>query len=100
MKILPYAGTGRVTRVLLPVYPRASYTLVDMSQERLDLAAAHIQDICERGAGRLCDAESQIEYKRATLEIHAEVRSIPNYFPMFDHPRADIKFDFDPCPNC
>ena len=68
------AGTGRVTRVLLPVYPRASYTLVDMSQERLDLAAAHIQDICERGAGRLCDAESQIEYKRATLEIRAEVR--------------------------
>ena len=81
-----------MTRVLLPVYPRASYTLVDMSQERLDLAAAFIQDICERGAGRLCDAESQIEYKRATLEIGAEVRS--------NHRPADIKFGFDLCSNC
>ena len=63
-----------MTRALLPVYPRASYTLVDMSQERLDIAAAYIQDICTRGAGRLCNERWQIEYKRATLEIGAEVR--------------------------
>ena len=71
-------GTGRATRVLLPVYPRASYTLVDMSQDRLDVAAAHIEDICARGAGKLCDASSQIEFRRATLEIRAEERSAGN----------------------
>ena len=65
-----------MTRALLPVYPRASYTLVDMSQERLDVAAAHIQDTCGRGAGRLCDASSQIEFRRATLEIRAEERTL------------------------
>ena len=41
------AGTGRITRLFLPAYPKASYTLLDMSRERLDIAKAHIEDIWE-----------------------------------------------------
>jgi SAM-dependent methyltransferase len=63
------AGTGRVTRLLLPVYPRASYTLVDNSQDRLDIAAAHLEDACSHGAGRLCDMANQVQLVQATVDI-------------------------------
>ena len=47
MQSNPPTGTGRVTRLLLPTYPKADYTLLDMSRDRLDIAKAHIEDIWE-----------------------------------------------------
>ena len=39
------AGTGKVTRHLLPVYPNATYTLVDMSEERLSIAGSVVANL-------------------------------------------------------
>ena len=55
------AGTGRVTRKFLPVYPLAEYTLVDLSRDRLDMAGAFIEDLCKVGAGKLTNFKEQVK---------------------------------------
>ena len=68
------AGTGRVTRLFLPTYPRATYTLVDNSQERLEIAAAHLEDVCAHGGGRIVDTATQIELANATVQINEKAK--------------------------
>ena len=65
------AGTGRVTRKFLPIYPRSGYTLVDLSQDRLDIAGAYIEDLCQVGPGKLVNIGEQIELLKAAVNIKA-----------------------------
>jgi len=82
------AGTGKVTRHLLPVYPNATYTLVDMSEERLSIAAAHIDDAASCGSGRLCDTNQQVHMVKAKIEIQAESK-----LPMPPSKSDDLGYD-------